>query len=237
MNRYQKAVTIMAAVNILLMVLFPPFLDNPLQRGMPRSLEGFYFVFMAPPGRAIYEPLLSLALLAVLANALAAWLALADAGRRFDMAAAARGLLLFGAANLAVAFLFPPFETYATLIRSLRTEGFDGFYFAFGDKRHRAFFKPLLYLEVIVVVVNLLVAWLVFGLIRSETSTRDERLVAAARRLAPAQQQALLESLERRARKSATPHEIGRQGERRRKKAGKYGGPERRSGKDRRRGH
>lgn len=47
MNKYQRIIVIAAAVNIALMFLFPPFLDNPIRRGVPPSFEGFYFSF--PP--------------------------------------------------------------------------------------------------------------------------------------------------------------------------------------------
>src|SRR5258706_13139275 len=37
---------------------------------------------------------------------------------------------------------------------------FDGFYFAFGDKSRRAIFVPLLYMEVLFVLVNACTFWL-----------------------------------------------------------------------------
>jgi len=42
MNKYQRIVVIVTAVNIALMCLFPPFLDNPLRKGVLPGFDGFY---------------------------------------------------------------------------------------------------------------------------------------------------------------------------------------------------
>jgi hypothetical protein len=236
MNRYQKAVATMAAIDILLMLLFPPFLDSPIQRGVPRSFEGFYFLFMSPASRVIHEPLLSIEILVVIANALAAWLALATRNNtRFDVMAAARGLFLFGIVNLAVILLFPPFEPYSSLIRAARQEGFDGFYFFLGDKRHRQVFLPLLYLEVIFITINLLVAWLIFGLIRGTMSTADAHLIEAAHQVPPEKVAALIQVLENVSAAKPKPRwQLGRHDDRRHHRDPDYRGPDRRSGQERR---
>lgn len=197
MNRYQKVVAIVAAVNVLLMLLFPPFLDNPMERWTARSFEGFYFLFMAPPGRSVYKDLLTIEVVFVLANALTAWLALnSKPGSRYRLATAdiAGGLILFGTANLAIIGLFPPFEPYSSLVRTVQS-GFDGFYFLFGDKKQRNIFMPMIYLECIVVAVNLLVAWLMLNIVSRGMTTVDEELVELAHRLQPAQEQELVEAL------------------------------------------
>jgi hypothetical protein len=238
MNRYQKAIATMAALDILLLLLLPPFLDSPLQRGASRSFAGFYFLFMAPAGHGIDEPLLSIEILFVVVNALAAWLALTPKNGVSDHladSALARGLLLFVVADLALILLFPPFEPYSSLIRTVREGGFDGFYFAFGDKRHRHLFLPFLYLEVIFVAINTLVAWLVFGLLRGTLSAADEQLVEAAHHIAPEKVDALLQVLEREASAKPEPQlRLGRHDERRHRQDPNYRGPERRSGRDRR---
>lgn len=238
MNRYQKAIATMAAIDILLLLLLPPFLDSPLQRGVPRSFEGFYFLFMAPAGRPIDEPLLTIEILFVASNALAAWLVLGsknDGIRYISEMATARGLLIFGVVNLGLVFLFPPFEPYSSLIRLTRQEGFDGFYFILGDKRNRHIFLPFLYLEVIFVTINLLATWLLFSLIRGGKSSADEHLIEVAHHLPPEQVDALIHELE--AESAATAHpqgKLGRQKERRLRQDPRYRGPERRGGQDRR---
>jgi hypothetical protein len=228
----------MAAIDILLLLLLPPFLDSPLQRGMPRSFEGFYFLLMAPTGRPIDEPLLTIEILFVVSNALAAWLVLGsknDGSLHLSEMATARGLLVFGVVNLGLILLFPPFEPYSSLTRLTRQEGFDGFYFALGDKRHRHVFMPFLYLEVIFVTINLLTTWLLFSLIRGGTSSADEHLIEVAHHLPPEKVDALIHELEVESVVASHSRErLGRQKERRLRQDPRYQGPERRSGHDRR---
>jgi hypothetical protein len=237
MNRHQKAVAVMAALNLLLLLIFPPFLDNPIQRGAFRSFESFYFVLMSPPGRIIHQELLTIEMFFVFANALAAWLALnAKDGAEIHLTenAAFRGLALFGIANVALLVLFPPFQPYPSMIR-VPSEGFDGFYFAFGDKRHRAFFMPFLYLEMILVAINLLIAWLVFGLLHGTVSAADQHLIEELHHIPPEQANVIVHAIEEVAHPQPAPqHVLGRKQERRKRQDPRYGGPERRKGRDRR---
>jgi hypothetical protein len=236
MNRHQKAIAVIAAFNLLLLMVFPPFLDNPLQRGVMRSFESFYFLLMAPPGRIIHQELLTIELLFVIVNALAAWLVLnGKEGAEVDPgeAATARGLAAFAIANFAVILLFPPFQPYPSMVR-VPPEGFDGFYFVLGDKRHREFFAPLLYLEFILVAVNLLVAWLVFGLLRSSVSDADHHLIEELHHIPAEKASAIVHAIEEEAHPQPAPHELGRGKERRKGPDPRYRGPERRSGHDRR---
>lgn len=117
----------------------------------------------------------------MIANALAAWLALNTrngAELQLGEMDALRGLALFGSANIAVILLFPPFQPYPSMVR-VPPEGFDGFFFAFGDKRNRSFFAPFLYLELILVTINLLITWLVFGLLRNSVSNEERHHIPA----------------------------------------------------------
>jgi hypothetical protein len=237
MNRHQKAVAVMAAINLLLLLLFPPFLDNPIQRGAFRSFESFYFLLMAPPGRIIHQELLTIEMFFVFANALAAWLALnAKDGAEIQLTerAALRGLGAFAFANVALIFLFPPFQPYPSMVR-VPPEGFDGFFFAFGDKRNRAFFVPFLYLELILVMINLLVSWLVFGLLRGTVSAADQHLIEELHHIPVEKAEAIVHTIEEVAHpQPAQPHVLGRKEERRKGQDPRYRGPERRSGHDRR---
>lgn len=237
MNRHQKAVAVMAALNLLLLLLFPPFLDSPMQRGTFRSFESFYFLLMAPPGRIIHQELLTIEMFFVFANALAAWLALnARDGAEIELGekAALRGLAMFGAANIALVFLFPPFQPYQSLVR-VPPEGFDGFYFVFGDKRHRALFAPFLYLETILIAINLLIAWLIFGLLHSSVSAADHHLIEELHHIPPEEARVIAHVIEEVAHPQPAPqHGLGRKEERRKRRDPRYRGPERRRGGDRR---
>ena len=61
----------------------------------------------------------------------------------------------------AVVLLLPPFENYVSTTRISGT-WFDGFYFALGDKLQRRFYVPLLYIEVLWVLINGAALWLLF---------------------------------------------------------------------------
>lgn len=45
MNKYQRLAINIAAIDTLLMLLFPPFSSQPLARGMQPGFDGYYPVF------------------------------------------------------------------------------------------------------------------------------------------------------------------------------------------------
>ncbi len=240
MNKYQRIVVIAAAVNIVLMLLFPPFLDNPLRRGVLPSFEGFYPLFSAYGFKRIHSELLTLQIMFVAINGLIAWLVLdrpAVKGTQPEIRYT-RAIGIFLAANLALLFAFPPFESYASLVK-FEPPGFDGFYFVLGDKRHRSFFIPLLYLEILLVVINGLTLWLLFNtVLRSELAAR-EKILELAQGLPPDQLAEVSKTLGYTAIQPAAgdaqhaPH-LGSGPDRRRRQDPRYRGPERRKGGDRR---
>ncbi len=69
--------------------------------------------------------------------------------------------ILFAAANLALQLLFPPYD-YVTLQRG-NVPTFDGFYFLIGDHVNRVINRDFLLLEVVAVLVNLGIAWILLG--------------------------------------------------------------------------
>jgi hypothetical protein len=162
MNNYQKIIIIVAGINIGLMLLFPPVLDAPLYRGAPPGFGGFLPVYALGGGRMPHTELLTLQLLFVVANALAAYLAVGAASQ--GPSSPTPGIAAFVIANLLVIFLFAPFETYGSVPRPA-VATFDGFYFVFGEHARRAVFAPLLYLETVFVVVNALLIWLLFSVL------------------------------------------------------------------------
>lgn len=235
MNKYQRVVVIVIAANIALMLLFPPLLDHPLRRGVLPNFEGFYPLTAAFGNHAVHGPLLTLEILYAVINGLIAWLVL---DRRPQKGVTppinyARGLLIFGAVNLAFLLLFPPFESYSALVKT-QAATFDGFYFAFGDKRHRPYYAPLLYMEVILIGVNLLVAWLLL-------TTQSRAEVASKKNLVksgPAQPSTKLPASSNSLQSLAAPLPIelplGAGPERRRRWDPRYHGSERRHSNDRR---
>ncbi len=242
MNKYQRIVFIVAAIDIALMMLFPPFLDNPLRRGTLPGLEGYYFLPAVYEVKRIHSQLLTLQILFVLINALIAWLVLdqpAAAGRQPTFRYT-RAIVLFLAGNFVLLFAFPPYESYSLLAR-FEAPGFDGFHFVLGDKRNRNFFIPLLYLEITLVVVNALAVWLLFNrLLRGEVFAR-ETILELAQALPPEQLAEVSKTLGYRAvhaadTEEAEQHEtqMGSGPDRRRHPDPRYRGPERRKGGDRR---
>lgn len=161
MNPSQAIVLAVTATNIALTVLFPPMDSIALGRGGAQTLDAFYFIFDRQYGKVINSDLLLIELYWVLANAAVGWLLL----RRYDATSAGcsrrTGLLILVAANFLLIWLFPPFENYASTSRPAGTH-FDSFYFIFGDKWQRRFYVPLLYMEVLWVLINGAVLWLLF---------------------------------------------------------------------------
>ena len=67
-------------------------------------------------------------------------------------------LLIVALVNIAVILLFPPFDAVPLARATART--FDGFFYVFGYHVNREINRPLLHLEVFVVLINMLIAWL-----------------------------------------------------------------------------
>lgn len=161
MNSPQKTIVIVAAINLALMLLFPPHDSLSLWRGGAPTLDGFYFLFDRHYNKQTNGDLLTLEILWLFINAAFAWLLLQNYRPGEGIMSCRAAVIAFVIANLAVILLFPPFENYASTTRMSGT-WFDGFYFAFGDKLHRRFYVPLLYMEVLWVLVNGAVLWLLF---------------------------------------------------------------------------
>jgi len=161
MNSLQRTVAIVAAINLALMLLFPPQDSLSLWRGGIPTLDGFYFIFDRHFNKQTNGDLLTLEILWLFINAALAWLFLQSHRPGEGIMSARAGAVVFVVLNLALVLLFPPFENYASTTRMSGT-WFDGFYFAFGDKMHRRFYLPLLYIEVLWVLINGAVMWLLF---------------------------------------------------------------------------
>lgn len=164
MNRQQRIALLIAAANLLLMVLFPPYDYLSLQRGNVPTFDGFYFVFGSHANRHANLDFLALEIIVVLINACIAWLLLRTrpigkrrpAGNRYQ-----RGVLWVVAANLVLTVLFPPFQNYIAISQAALPD-FEGFYFLFADNSQRQLVTTILYIEVALVLINGGVLWLLF---------------------------------------------------------------------------
>jgi hypothetical protein len=163
MNRQQLLAVAIAAANLVLMLLFPPFDYVALQRGNIPTFDGFYFLLSEHVNLAINRDFLTLEILVILINAGISWFLLRDktSDYRRDGNRYQRGVLWLVAVNLMLMLLFPPFEYYYAITpSSLPT--FDGFYFVLGDNAQRQIVAPVLYIEIVLLLVNGALLWLLF---------------------------------------------------------------------------
>ena len=72
-----------------------------------------------------------------------------------------RVVLIGVAVNLLLVLLFPPMENFYAVTRAA-LPSFDGFYFLFGEHGARTIVTQLLYLEVIFVLINGAILWMLF---------------------------------------------------------------------------
>jgi hypothetical protein len=157
MNRSQFIIVFVAALDLGVMLLFPPFDSVALGRRFA-TFDSFDFAFDQNTNQFIDRNLLTLEFYWVLINAAIAWLVCnARPGR--SLMSGRSATLVFVAANLALVLLLPPFENFGA-VRYFSDTYFDGFYFVFGDKSARPFYMPLLYMEIFWVCLNGALLWL-----------------------------------------------------------------------------
>lgn len=177
MNRRQAIALAIAAANIVIIMLFPPFDAYSIARTQVPVFAGFYFYPTRNQYMVVNSSLLWLELLVVLINAGIAWLLLrtttvAVSRRRISLQNAT---LLVVAVNLVVILLFPPFDSvYALTKASIPT--FEGFYFIFARQTNHVIVTAILYIEVIFVLINGAIFWLIFREKKAAAPTPEEAL-------------------------------------------------------------
>ena len=163
MNRNQAIALVVAAANIMLIMLFPPFDSYSLAKSPIPVFAGFYFYPSRTQFMVVNTSLLFLELFVVLINAGIAWLLLnvkkvRVARHRFGLQ---KATLLVVAVNLIVIVLFPPFESvFAMSKASIPT--FEGFYFIFTRQDNHVIVTAVLYIEVFFMLINGAIFWLIF---------------------------------------------------------------------------
>ena len=164
MNRKQKIALWLGMANLAVILLFPPFDSFSFTDTKALIFAGFQFVFSRGSNEILNTDVLFLEIVVLLVNIGVAWLLLRDARhalgtkRHFNYQNA---ILLVVAANLTVILLFPPFE-YFYAITSALLPTFQGFYFIFTAGPMLTIVTPILYLEVVFVLFNGAVLWLLF---------------------------------------------------------------------------
>jgi hypothetical protein len=163
-NRHQRVAAAIAAVNLLLILLFPPFDYRSIATAFPPAFGGFYFAFSPPVYGQINSTLLTLEIMVVLVNASVAWLLLRDRapGAEKPKLRLQNAVLIATGANLLLMLLFPPFTTVYTLTSAVPPT-FEGFHFIFSLDADHAIATGILYLEIIFILVNGGLFWLSFN--------------------------------------------------------------------------
>lgn len=169
MNNAQRIALILAAANLALLLVFPPYDYVSLQYGNIATFDGFYLVFGDHQNRVMNASFLALEIIVVLINTCIALLLLRQPPlrqiRRPGGNSRQRAVLTLVAINLVLVLLFPPFE-YFSAITKAALPTFEGFYFVFGDNSLRQMVTPILYLEVALILINGALLWL---LLRDKT--------------------------------------------------------------------
>ena len=219
MNKFQLTVLIGALANLALMLMFPPFNSQSLWRAGPASFNAFYPAFDAPVNATLNSGLLYLEIFFVLINAVLAWVLLQGAPQepsrpRVRWQSVLQWLVI---ANLLLILLFPPFETQPD-------RAFEGFRFALSGSVQRGIFLPFLFLELFLLALDAAVLWLAFGVVARWEGADGAELSGEPESYSEA---------------NAAPgpdrHQIGRSDrDRRHGPDPHFGGPERRSGAERR---
>lgn len=185
MNSAQKYALLLAAANLALVLLFPPYDYVSMLLGNVPTFDGFYFALAPEPHRVVNASFLALEVIVVLTNAGIATLLLRSsptvAGKRSGGNARQRAVLGLVAINLIVAVLFPPFENFSAITKAALPT-FEGFHFVFGDNPMRLIVTSVLYIEVALIIINGALLWLLF---RDKTAAElsAEQMRELARRI------------------------------------------------------
>jgi hypothetical protein len=155
MNKAQKILLALTVLNLSLILLLPPFDDYSVTSNDAAIFGGFRFYFSRLPHTAVNGSFLFLEIAVVLINAAIFWLlTLENRIRQNSRKLSYRKATLFIiAANLVAILLFPPFEYISHMTRAALPT-FEGFYFLFARPPYRVIVTPILWLEVIFVLVN-----------------------------------------------------------------------------------
>ena len=177
MNRKQATALAVAAANIVLIMLFPPFDIYSIANLKVPVFAGFDFYFNRGQYRVVNASVLSLELFVVMVNVGVAWLVgsaqrAAVTRRRVSLQNAT---LIVVALNLVVIILFPPFESVFAITKAA-IPTFEGFYFIFARQPNHVIVTTILYLEVFFVLINGALFWLILREIKYERLAPAEAL-------------------------------------------------------------
>jgi len=179
-NKTQKLILLITIFNLLIVLFFPPFDDLAVTSHGAAIFAGFLFVFSAAKGMTVNSGLLYLELMVVFVNLGILWMLTEQDSRRkadkkFNFRKAAMVLIML---NLLGVLLFPPFE-YISNMTNATIPTFEGFYFIFSHPPFRVIVTPILYLEVIFILINGGLMMLAFKQ-RPEAVSAEDAVIYAA---------------------------------------------------------
>jgi hypothetical protein len=177
MNRNQSIALAVAVANLLLITLFPPVDQYSVVSSVIPVFAGFYFIAGKPLMSEVNADLLMIEIVVVLINLAIAWLLLRDKppGRKTRSMSLQNAALFFTGINLVLMLLFPPMESVFALTKAA-IPTFEGFYFIFAQKPAHVIVETLLYIEVMFILVNGALLWLIF---RDKSPPSDREMQAA----------------------------------------------------------
>jgi hypothetical protein len=164
MNRYQHIAVRIAAVNLLLILLFPPFDQHSVVNALAPTFAGFYFILNPPEFGQVNSSVLTLEVMVVLVNAGIAWMLLRDRAPGWEKSKVRlrNAVVMATGANLILMLLFPPFTTVYALPETM-PPSFEGFHFILTLGPNHAIATAMLYMEVVFILVNGGLFWLSFN--------------------------------------------------------------------------
>ena len=178
MNKRQWITIGLALINLVLIWLFPPFDYVSAARNNVPTFDGFHWFDSASTNLRVNSNFLQLETFVIIINAAIAWLLLGE--RRAVQKEGKtdwQKLVMIGVAlNLLLVMLFPPMENYYAVTRAALAS-FDGFYFIFGEHGARTIVTQLLYLEVVFVLANGAILWMLFHKTGDMTDSERARLL------------------------------------------------------------
>ena len=184
MNRKQQLAMLITAINLAVLLLFPPYDYVALARDGVATFSGFHFYFSAHENLVLNKNFLNLEIIVVLINASIALLvsrtlsgkSVAIGGNRNQ-----RYLLAAVSFNLIIMLLFPPFENSLAITKAT-IPSLEGFFFVFGDNSHRQIVAPILYLEIALILINGALLWLMLK-DRTQVEKNATELLELARKV------------------------------------------------------
>lgn len=178
MNLKQKLALGLGAVNLAVLWLFPPFDSFSFTDTKALIFAGFHYRFAREANEVINGDVLFLEIVVLLVNVGIAWLLLRDVKNASGIKEwfnYQNAILLVMAANLTVIILFPPFQLYYAVTSALLPT-FQGFYFIFLAGPLLTIVTPILYLEVVFVLFNGSILWLLFNRVKEEDLSPQESM-------------------------------------------------------------